>query len=121
MKRVSYILLCVIMIFLLVGCNQDKYASSLKSGHYYAQNLNTENRIPTLHLDTESNTFYLCSDIAISYADVGTFEVNGKKLTAKSQNGTYQFRIINDSTFKLIDNGNNEDYPNGLLFVFSED
>ena len=122
MKRIAVLGLCIAMLLAFVGCGSGKTEGNLKSGNYYMVGDYEEYLTPYIWLDTEENTFSLGEGHILSYAEIGTFEIEGNKLIATSQSTTYIFEIKNESTLVLIDNGADKGLvlPNNSEFLYSE-
>ena len=113
-------LICLLILFLLVGCNSD--TPPVLSGNYYAVGDYEEMMTPYLWLDTNENSFYFGAGSIISYAENGTYEILDSKVIAKSQSTTFKFEIKDKNTLVLIDNGDNDFFkiPINTQFVYRE-
>ena len=122
MKRIISFFICLIILISFSGCNADNNATSLRSGNYYAVGDYEEMLTPYLWLDTDQKTFLFGAGSVISYAEHGTYAVVDGTIIATSQSTTFQFKLVDNNTLILIDNGDNEYFkiPINTQFVFSE-
>lgn len=121
MKRIIRCLICLLILFSLVGCNSD--TNSVRSGNYYAVGDYEEMLTPYLCFDTDKNQFSLGAGSIVSYAEYGTYEIADGKVVATSQSTTFEFEIKDKNTLVFIDNGDNDYFkiPINTQFVYSED
>ena len=122
MKRIISFFICLIILISFSGCNADNNATSLRSGNYYAVGDYEKMLTPYLWLDTDQKTFLFGAGSVISYAEHGTYAVVDGTIIATSQSTTFQFKLVDNNTLILIDNGDNEYFkiPINTQFVFSE-
>lgn len=123
MKQYTYILVCIFLIFAIVGCSSNNDTITLASGNYYIVGDYEEHMTPYLWIDAEEHTFSLGAGSIISYAERGSFEINEGKLVATSQSTTFVFEIKDNKTLILIDSGDDEYFklPSNSEFVYSEE
>ena len=101
MKKFMIILLTLNLLFGLVGCN----SINLESGYYYVGGEYEEFATPYVKLNFDDNSFSFGEGTLLSYAERGSFEIKGERITASTQNTTFVFEIKDSSSIILIDCG----------------
>ena len=89
MKKFMIILLALTLLFGLVGCN----SINLKSGYYYVGGEYEEFATPYVKLNFDDNSFAFGEGTILDYAERGSFQIKGEKITASTQNTTFIFEI----------------------------
>ena len=118
MKKFTIILLALSLLFGSVGCN----CISLKSGYYYVDSEYEEFATPYVRLNFDDNSFAFGEGTILSYAERGSFQIKGERITAATQSTTFIFEIKDSSSVALIDCGSYEPFVDylGLEFTYHE-
>lgn len=118
MKKFTIILLALSLLFGSVGCN----CISLKSGYYYVDSEYEEFATPYVRLNFDDNSFAFGEGTILSYAERGSFQIKGERITAATQNTTFIFEIKDSSSIALIDCGSYAPFVDylGLEFTYHE-
>ena len=118
MKKFMIILLALTLLFGLVGCN----SINLKSGYYYVGGEYEEFATPYVKLNFDDNSFAFGEGTILDYAERGSFQIKGEKITASTQNTTFIFEIKDFSSITLIDCGGYEPFAEyeGSDFTYRE-
>ena len=101
MKKLLIMVLTLTFLFGLVGCS----SINLKSGYYYTVGEYEEFMTPYVKLNFDDNSFSFGEGTLLSYAERGSFEIKGERITASTQNTTFVFEIKDSSSIILIDCG----------------
>ncbi len=120
MKRMVVSVLCVVLLFSLLGCGSDDMEFDSTDRPYYMVGDSEKSLTPCLWLYPDDQTFYFGAG-SFSYAEHGTYEIKDNQLIVTSQTTTFVFDIIDENTLVLVDNGDNAFFkpPKGAEFVYS--
>ncbi|MBQ6706092.1 MAG: hypothetical protein IJN07_01090 [Clostridia bacterium] len=120
MKRILCCLICLVILFLFVGCNSN--TTPVLSGVYYAEGDYKEGLTPYVSLSLDDNTFSMGAGSLFSFAVNGSFVIEKDTLVATTQSATFVFDITDSNTLVLVDNGDNEFFQpaENSEFVYSE-
>ncbi|MBQ9805588.1 MAG: hypothetical protein IJW49_03670 [Clostridia bacterium] len=124
MKKALVIFLTVFICVSFIACQYDELDPiNLPSGTYYMVGDFEEYMTPYLSLNFEDHTFSMGASASISYAEHGSFVVEGTRITATSQSTVFVFEVTEKNTLILVDNGNNEYFKMSLNseFVLQEE
>ncbi|MBQ2675978.1 MAG: hypothetical protein IJF54_01065 [Clostridia bacterium] len=121
MKRILCCLICLVMLFLFVGCNSN--TTPVLSGIYYVKGDFEEGLTPYVSLSLDDNTFSMGAGSLVSFAANGSFTIEEDTLVATTQIATFVFNITDSNTLVLVDNGDNEYFQlaENSEFVYSND
>ena len=121
MKRILCCLICLVMLFLFVGCNSN--TTPVLSGIYYVKGDFEEGLTPYVSLSLDDNTFSMGAGSLFSFAANGSFTIEEDTLVATTQIATFVFNITDSNTLVLVDNGDNEYFQlaENSKFVYSDD
>lgn len=120
MKRIFA--LCLLSVFLFVGCSTVKTEVELISGTYYMVGDFEFGSVPYISLSMENGDFSMGEGSVYSFAEVGTFTIEAGILTATTDSGTFAFRIMDGNILVLADDGgaNFPGFSENAVFVYSE-
>ena len=118
MKKSLIMVLTLTFLFGLVGCS----SINLKSGYYYMVGEYEEFSTPYVKLNFDDKSFAFGEGTLLSYAERGSFEIKGERITASTQNTTFVFEIKDSSSIILIDCGGYEPFTEyeGSDFTYRE-
>lgn len=121
MKRILCCLICLVMLFLFVGCNSN--TTPVLSGIYYVKGDFEEGLTPYVSLSLDDNTFSMGAGSLVSFVANGSFTIEEDTLVATTQIATFVFNITDSNTLVLVDNGDNEYFQlaENSEFVYSND
>ena len=106
MRKILSVFLMLTICLLPVSCqNADSNSYGLSSGHYFLNGDYEEPLTPYLQLDFEDHTFAFGEGLIVSYAERGSFKMQGNKLKATSQNTVFIFEMVDENKLILIDSG----------------
>ena len=124
MKRMMCALIGVLMIF-LVGCQAPEPKEPMKlpagvelfEGAYYAVGDYEKYMTPYIAIDPSHATFTYGGGAVVSYAEFGTYTIEGQMLAASFRNKSkvYFFEIKDSQTLELITDQGRE------LYVYSKE
>ena len=119
MKRMMCALIGVLIIF-LVGCQAPEPKETgmeLSAGTYYAVGDYEKYMTPYIAIDPSHATFTYGGGSMVSYAEFGTYTIEGQMLAASFQNKSkvYFFEIKDSQTLELITDQGRE------LYVYSKE
>lgn len=123
-----FLLITALLALTLAGCGHAP--TSLSSGTYYAPKSETALLPPSLTLDMDKQSFVFTHDPLSSYLSIGTFTIDGDKLTAATDDGryTYTFRLTGEDTLAFESKGSSLLFPrsgqspaDGTIFQLSEE
>ncbi len=123
MKKNTYVLsvLLVLMVLLCVSGCRNEPESEILSGTYYAVGDYNQPLVPYVEVNTEDRTISIGMGDVVDYAERGSFKIKGNKLTAETQNGNFNFIIIDNKTLRYIDNSVTDFIlPSNMRFVLDE-
>ena len=106
MKRILCCLICLVFLFLFVGCNSN--TTPVLSGIYYVKGDFEEGLTPYVSLSLDDNTFSMGAGSLVSFSANGSFTIEEDTLVATTQIATFVFNITDSNTLVLVDNGDNE-------------
>ena len=106
MKRILCCLICLVFLFLFVGCNSN--TTPVLSGIYYVKGDFEEGLNPYVSLSLDDNTFSMGAGSLVSFSANGSFTIEEDTLVATTQIATFVFNITDSNTLVLVDNGDNE-------------
>lgn len=118
MKRLMAVAVCLVL--LLCGCAE---AAVPQSGNYYAEGDYEPYMRPYVYIGMEDGSFVTGSGSVISYAEVGTFTVDGDELTANTLSCRFVFEIEDETTLILEEFSSNTPYAmqEGMTFLLSRE
>ena len=121
MKRILCCLICLVMLFLFVGCNSN--TTPVLSGIYYVKGDFEEGLTPYVSLSLDDNTVSMGAGSLVSFAANGSFTIEEDTLVATTQIATFVFSITDTNTLVLVDNGDNQYFQlaENSEFVYSDD
>lgn len=101
MRKLLFPLLCCL---LLAGCAPRAIAP--RSGVYRMSAPPETVIVPSLTLDTETDTFLFSYDVLSSFLPIGTFSQKGDVIICTGDaTHTYLFRVVNETTLAFIQEG----------------
>ena len=120
-KRILLLfLLTLILLNLLTGCFKKKESEELKMGKYVMQDTELEGM--SWVLLEKDNKFQFNRQINLSYLPVGTYSIDGNKLTLYvNENESYVFTIEKDKLIFESSNVDDDDLvKKGAVFKLSD-
>ena len=121
MRQLAALILCVALLCACAGCGASEPAMEVKDGCYFLAGDYEEFTTPYLWLHTEDQTFYHGAGTIYSYAERGSYEIEGNRLIATSQRTTFVFEILDENTLIVVGNGDSGAFrpPENGEFVYS--
>jgi hypothetical protein len=118
-KRIILLfLLTLILLNLLTGCFKKKESEELKIGKYVMQDTELEGM--SWVLLEKDNKFQFNRQINLSYLPVGTYSIDGNKLTLYvNENESYVFTIEKDKLIFESSNVDDDLVKKGAVFKLS--
>ncbi len=119
-KRILLLfLLTLILLNLLTGCFKKKESEELKMGKYVMQDTELEGM--SWVLLEKDNKFQFNRQINLSYLPVGTYSIDGNKLTLYvNENESYVFTIEKDKLIFESSNVDDDLVKKGAVFKLSD-
>ena len=121
MKRIAVLALCIALLGVFAGCGSGNVEIELKDGTYFLDGDYQEFLTPYLWLHPEDQTFHHGAGTIFSYAERGSYVIEGNQLIATSQNTIIVFEIQDENTLVVVNNGDSEAFrpPMDGKFVYS--
>ena len=123
MKKLFLTILFFTICLNLFSCqNINSDSCNLSSGTYYMLGNYEELMTPYVALNFEDYTFRMGAGALFSYEEHGEFIIENDTIKATSQSTIFIFKITDNNSLVLIDNGDNEYFqmPENSEFVFRE-
>lgn len=98
MKKIIIVALCLICLISILIFTSYKGSYNIKSGVYVADTVN----LSRIEFDTTEHRFVFMHTGYLSTLIEGTYECEGKKLIAKSEENVYVFRIVDNGSVSFI-------------------
>lgn len=121
MKRYIFpLVFCLIAVLLFGGCTS--VADTLVHGDYKMEgDFDEDVETPYVRLDTELGEFLLAPGPHGTFADYGTYTLDGDTLLATSYGNVYTFRVVDGNTlvFESAKTTQFIDLPVGARFVYA--
>lgn len=97
-KKIIIVALCLICLISILIFISFKGSYNIKSGVYVADTVN----LSRIEFDTTEHRFVFMHTGYLSTLIEGTYECEGKKLIAKSEEDVYAFRIVDNGSVSFI-------------------
>ena len=101
MKKVLSIVFVLVMVLAFAGCKENY---NIESGVYVADTLN----VSSIEFDTTEQSFVFMHTGYLSTLIEGTYECEGEKVFAKSEEDVYVFRIVDNNSISFIKSASSE-------------
>ncbi len=108
MKRCLILVLCLSLALVFVGCGSNNSDEVLQSGTYYMTGEFEKGLTPYVSLSFEDMSVSIGGGTYMSFAAVGSFEIDGRSLVATTQVATFVFDIKDNNTLIVVDGGDSE-------------
>ncbi len=119
MKKWILMILCLLLMGSLAACQEEtQEPAALSTGRYYIVGDYTDGLRPYLAVDLVEKRFEISMGATFSHRETGSFTVDGRNVTVKTEVATYVFYIESDTRLIMLDNGGSQNASLRVNSVF---